>query len=168
MESVTAFWKQPSRAYRNFQVVFTFLSLNFIIPAFSYAIAPQIVAEQFHQINNLMGGVPYTFPEEMSRMWRYLGAANVMTLGLMCFMLQINLRKFKAILIPLSFLKGYNALLFLLGFLASPQYRVFLAIAILDFVTTGAFIFFAGKAIRETDLLPDNVLIPRPGLRSNI
>ncbi|HAZ11536.1 MAG: hypothetical protein A2X86_18605 [Bdellovibrionales bacterium GWA2_49_15] len=168
MKTISAFWRQPSSAYRNFQLVFTLLSLNFIIPAFSYALAPQIVAGQFHQINQLMGGTPYTFPEEMSRMWRYLGAANVMTLGLMCFMLQLNLRKFKTILIPLCFLKGYNALLFLLGFFATPEYRVFLAIALLDFITTAAFIYFAGKAIRETDALPDSILIPPPGLRSSL
>ncbi|MEK6625816.1 MAG: hypothetical protein AABY86_12645 [Bdellovibrionota bacterium] len=168
MERVAAFWKQPSSAYRNFQLVFTFLSLNFIIPALSYAIAPQIAAEQFHKINSLLGGVPYTFPEEMSRMWRYLGAANVMTLGLMCFMLQINLRKFKSILIPLCFLKGYNALLFLIGFLTAPEYRAFLGIALFDFLTTGAFIFFAGKAIKEIEPLPDNILVPRPGLQPSV
>ncbi len=164
MDALIAFWRQPSSTYRNFQLVFTILTLNFVIPAFSYAIAPHIVAEQFNSINNLLGGQQYTFPEEMSRLWRYLGAANVMTLGLMCFMLQINLRKFKVILFPLVFLKGYNALLFLLGFFAAPEYRSLLAVALFDFLTTAAFIFFAGRAIKEIETISDQVLVPKPGI----
>src|SRR5687767_491616 len=107
-----AFWRQPCRAYRNFQIAFTILTLNFAIPAVSYALTPDTAMKQWVEINDVLGGAPYLFPEAESRVWRYLGAANVMTLGLMCFLLQWNLRRYRPVLLPLAFLKGYNATLF--------------------------------------------------------
>jgi len=156
------FWRQPSPAYRNFQMVFTILTLNFVLPALSYVVAPAIVGEQFSQVNALLGGDPYLFPEAESRLWRYLGAANVMSLGLMCFLLQLNLRRFQAVLWPLVFLKGYNAFLFLGGFVGTPQYPGFLAVAVLDLATAGLFLLFGLSALRQIRGVSDEDLVPRP------
>ena len=38
-------------AYRNFQIVFTVLTLNFVIPALSYTFAPREAMEQFLAVN---------------------------------------------------------------------------------------------------------------------
>ncbi len=156
------FWQQPSRTYRNFQIAFTLLTLNFVLPAISYASTPQVVGGQLRSLNRMLGGEPYTAPESQSRLWRYLGAANVMTLGVMCLLLQLNLRRFGVVLLPLAFLKGYNALLFLLGYVASPHWPVLLAIGLLDVATTAAFLFFAGRAIRDIGARADEDLVPRP------
>jgi hypothetical protein len=158
--SVSAFWNQPAPAWRNFHLVFTVLSLNFLIPAAIYTVAPQVAIDQFLQINDLLGGDAYTFPEAQSRVWRYLGAANVMTLGLMCALLQYDLRRFFPVLVPLTFMKAYAAACWLIGWLDDPGARFFLAAAVLDFVTSGAFVFFATRARRA--LLAGAAVVPRP------
>lgn len=162
MSWLRRFLAQPSRPYRDFQIAFTLLTLNFVVPAASYAVAPDQAVGQIRAANRILGGDAYDAPESRSRVWRYLGAANVMTLGLMCLLLQLNLRRFILVLVPLAFLKGYNALLFLLGFAASPGLPVLLAIAILDFATTFAFLFFARRAWRDIRQRSDATLVPRP------
>ena len=102
MSALTAFFTQPARRYRDHQLAFLLLALNFLIPAFGYSFLPEQAVASFLRINELLGGAPYTFPEAESRVWRYLGAANVMTLGVMCTMLLVNLRRFFALLWPLS------------------------------------------------------------------
>lgn len=162
MESLKRFWNQPARAYRDFQIVFTLLTLNFVIPAVSYALMPDVAMSQLAKINEILGGAASSFPEAQSRIWRYLGAANVMTLGLMCFLMQWNLRRYRAILLPLIFLKAYNSTLFLFGYFATPQYRALLAIAIFDYVTSWAFWFFSRRAYNQIKPLPNDALVPKP------
>ncbi len=162
MGGLRRFLCQPHKRYRAFQVVFTALSLNFIIPAFVYTVAPQAAMDQFLQLNALLGGAEYTFPEAASRVWRYLAAANVMTLGLMCLLLQIDLRRLYAVLIPLAFMKGYAATCWLVGWVLSPQYRVFLAAAVLDYFTTFAFLWFAKRARQEVLSAKQGELVPAP------
>lgn len=151
------FWNQPNRDYRNFQVVFTVLTLNFAIPTFSYIFAPQVAHQQFVELNAMLGGAPYTFPEDQSSFWRYLGAANVATLAFMCFLLQWNLRRYYAVLVPLTFMKALAATLWLAGFLQHPEWPAFLAAAVLDYVTSAAFVVFASRARKALDRLPDVV-----------
>ena len=158
---VLAFWRQPCRRYRDFQIAYTLLTLNFVLPAISYAVAPETAMEQLTWLNALLGGAPYTFPEAASRVWRYLGAANVMTLGLMCALLQLDLKRFYPVLVPLTFLKAYNATLFLFGFFAAPQYKVLLAVALFDYLTSAAFVFFARRARGEIEGF-SGALVPRP------
>jgi hypothetical protein len=156
------FFKQPSAAYRNFQIVFSILTLNFVVPALSYTFAPEAAVDSFVRLNEWLGGAAFTFPEAGSRLWRYLGAANVMTLGLMCFLLQLNVRRFFPVLLPLTFMKTYAALAWLGGFFADTGARVFLAAAILDLVTSVCFVFFAARARRDIANRADDVLVPRP------
>ncbi|MBI3178426.1 MAG: hypothetical protein HYZ27_02120 [Deltaproteobacteria bacterium] len=162
MSFLRAFFTQPSRPYRNFQIAFTVLTLNFVLPALTYTFAPEHAVAQVVEINTVLGGAPYPFDELSTRLWRYLGAANVMTLGFMCFLLQLNLRRFYSVLMPLSFMKGYAAAMWLAGFVASPELRVFGAAFVLDAVTCTAFVFFAGRARRDIEARPDMTLVPQP------
>ena len=162
MNVLQRFWRQPSAKYRNFQLAFLFLTLNFCIPAATYVVAPEVAQENMLRANELLGGVAYTFPEAGSRVWRYLGAANVMTLGLMCLLLQVNLRYFRPTLLPLCFLKGYNATLFLAGFLANTGFRGFLVVALYDYLNTWMFWYFARGAHRDIRDRPDAELVPAP------
>lgn len=134
--------------YRQFQVVFTILTLNFAIPTLSYIFAPQVAHDQFVLLNAMLGGAQYTFPEYGSAFWRYLGAANVATLAFMCALLQWDLRRFFPVLVPLTFMKALAATLWLAGFLQNPEWPAFLAAALLDYVTSAAFVFFATRAHR--------------------
>lgn len=157
------FISQPTRRYRNFQVIFTILTLNFAIPTMSYIFAPDVALAQFVQLNEMLGGSPYLVDETASHLWRYLGAANVATLAFCCLLLQINVRKFYAVLYPLSFMKFLAATLWFAGFIAAPEFRVFLAAAILDYVTTAAFVFFTLRAKAELDAQPESAPVPQLG-----
>ncbi|MBI2378325.1 MAG: hypothetical protein HYV07_30275 [Deltaproteobacteria bacterium] len=164
MTSVRAFLGQRCREYRDFQIAFTLLTANFFFPAISYAIAPEIASEQVSRINEILGGGPYGDPgaEVSVRFWRFLGAANVMTLALMCFLMQLDLRKYFVVLLPLTFLKAYNAGLFFLGWVFVPEHRAFLAISVFDFLSALAFVLFSRRAKRAIADLPDSELIPKP------
>jgi hypothetical protein len=163
MTALAAFWRQPCRRYRDFQLVFTVLTLNFVVPALVYTFAPRAAVEQFMTVNRLLGGDAYDFPEAASRLWRYLGAANVMTLGLMCLLLQLDLRRFYSVLVPLTFMKAYAAACWLSGWVQAPGYRLFLAAAVLDTLTSAAFIYFARSAYREITRAGAPRPIPSPG-----
>lgn len=162
MGTLAAFFHQPCRRYRNFQLVFTLLTLNFVIPALVYTFQPQQAMDQFLQLNALLGGAAYEFPEAASRVWRYLAAANVMTLGLSCLLLQLDLRRFYPVLLPLTFMKAYAAICWLVGWMLAPGYRFFLAAAVLDLVTSFAFVWFASRARREIEEVDPAALVPRP------
>lgn len=162
MTWLTLFWGQSCRPYRNFQVMFLILTLNFAIPSLVYVFAPQAAIDQWRAVNAALGGAPYPFPEAQSRIWRYLGSSNVMTLALMCFLLQVNLRRYRPILGTLIFLKMGTATLMLAGFLAAPQFPGLLAVAVLDYVTSAAFAYFAGGAHRAIAEVPDEDLVPAP------
>ncbi|RME88357.1 MAG: hypothetical protein D6767_10345 [Candidatus Hydrogenedentota bacterium] len=149
MSWIQFYFHTNSKAYRHFQIIYTILTLNFFIPAISYSFFPEVALKQFSQISVLLGAGPFDYSHELaSRIWRYLGSANVMTLGFMCLLLQLNLKKFYPILIPLVFLKAYNATLFLLDFFSSAHVA-FLAVALFDYLTSWAFIFFAKRAYKE-------------------
>ncbi len=160
--SPAAFWRQPCRRYRNFQIAFAILTLNFALPALSYTFSPQAAMDQFLQINRLLGGSTYAFPEAASHVWRYLAAANVMTPGFMCFLLQLDLRRHHAVLVPLVFMKAYAAACWWVGWLQNPGWRFFLAAAVLDSVTCAAFLHFARGAHAAIATVPDGQLVPRP------
>lgn len=162
LEHVRRFWRQPNRRYRDFQIVFSLLTLNFVVPAVTYSLAPQVAMDQFLAVNDLLGGDPYVFPETGSRVWRYLGAANVMTLGLMCLLLQLNLVRFFPVLVPLTFMKLYAATHWLGGWFADPGAMFFLAAAVLDYATSTAFVFFAVRARRALRDPGDEELVPPP------
>ncbi len=156
------FLNQPSRSYRNFQIVFTVLTLNFAIPTISYIFFPEIAHEQFMQLNEWLGGSTYPIDEAQSHFWRYLGAANVATLAFMCFLLQWNLRVFLPVVIPLTFMKMLAATLWAVGWAQNPEWHAFLAAAVLDYVTSAAFIYFALRAHDDIRGREDSELVPAP------
>jgi hypothetical protein len=159
---IQGFLFQRSPAYRNFQIVFTLLTLNFFIPSLSYLFAPGTAMAQFSHMNQVLGGPPYLQPETQSHFWRYLGIANVLTLAFACALLQWNLRRFYAALWPLTFLKSTAATLWLAGFLSNDGVPVFLGASILDYATSAAFVYFATRARREIEGVADEHLVPRP------
>ena len=164
MKFLVRFFRQPTKKYRNFQLVFTILTLNFAIPTLAYIFAPHLAVEQFLAINDALGGAAYEYAEAelTSRLWRYLGAANVATLALMCLLLQLNLRRYFAVLLPLTFMKSLAATLWLAGFVAHPEYPVFLAAALLDYGSSAAFVYFATGAKRAIGDTDEEKLVPRP------
>ncbi|MFA6032538.1 MAG: hypothetical protein WC889_06535 [Myxococcota bacterium] len=165
MDCIKAFWTQPSWKYRNSQIAFFILALQFIIPAFSYTFTPHVAIDQFLQVNKILGGITYAeqAAENASFVWCYLGAANVMTLGFMCALLFFNLRKFYIVVVPLTFMKAYVATMWLVGWTMHTGYMFFLSAAILDYVTSAAFLYFSISAHNDIKDRPDSELVPVPG-----
>lgn len=163
MRVLKAFLAQPCHRYLAFQLVFAGLAANFILPALSYAFAPDQALEQYLMLNSALGSVPYLHDERTSMLWRILAAANVMTLGAMCLMLMADLRRFFAVLYPLTFMKSCAAAGWWLAFAMEPGTRVFAAAALLDTVTSAAFVFFATRAHCAMADVADADLVPRPG-----
>lgn len=131
---------------RAFHVVYTALALNFILPVIVYIFDPAQAVSSFAQIGDVFGGVPYPHSED-SMLWRVLGIANVATLGFCCVLLQVNLRKYFVVLIPLCFLKSMASLGFLIAFFFEPH-PAYLAAFLFDALTVGAMWFFATRAHR--------------------
>lgn len=134
-------------AYRRFQIVYAILTLNFVLPAISYVVAPEMAVETLDRVNRALGGGPWPFAET-GEVWHMLAVGNVMTLGFMCALLLVDLRRFYPVLPALAFLKGFSATYSLFIGLRTGT-PAFLAIAALDGATTFAMVFFASRARRS-------------------
>jgi len=156
-----SFWRQTSSAYRNFQIVFTYLTLNFLFPGLLYAFAPVLCLDTFVWIDQFLGGKGELFPPGDNPLWRFLGVGNVLTLSLMCFMLQLNLKRFYPVLIPLTVMKLIVAISWASVYVLHLEHPFFGVASLLDFVTGTVFVIFTTKAYRDLDHHPEELLVPR-------
>lgn len=147
MSAILASWRAAPPAVRQFQAVFTFLTLNFLIPSVGYALAPEQAIDAFRGMGALLGAADYPVSEH-SLVWRTLGATNVATLGVMCLLLQLDLRRFYPVLWPLVFMKGSTALLFLGQYCFALAYPGFLAVFFWDALAVVLMVGFAPRARR--------------------
>ncbi len=148
MSWLARFFRQPNRRYRNFQIVYTILTLNFLIPSITYLTDPGGTYQRFVEIGRILGETSYPSPED-SYFWRFLGVSNVFTLGIMCLLLQLDLRRYYPILPALVVLKAGTALQFLGNFAFGLHHKAFLAVGLFDSITCVAFIYFARSAYRS-------------------
>lgn len=129
------------------RVLFAFLALQFIAPALSYLLTPDVAVATLDQVNRLLGGGAYVATESRGHVWHMLAVGNVMTLGFMCALLAVDLKRFYPALPALAFLKGFSATTSLvLGLSGYP--RFFVAVFVLDGSTTVAMIVFGVRAHR--------------------
>lgn len=149
-------------AYRQFRIVYAILALNFIIPAISYIAAPEMTVATLDQVNRALGGGPYPFVES-GQVWHMLAVGNVMTLGFMCTMLFLDLRRFYPALPALVFLKAFSAVYSaVIGTrLHSPAFH---AIAVLDGTTSLAMVFFAVRAHQALVIEETLAAVARAGI----
>jgi hypothetical protein len=134
------------RAYRTFRIVYAIITLNFVLPAISYIVAPETAIGTLERVNRALGGGPYPFVESGS-LWHMLAVGNVMTLGFMCALLFVDLRRFYPVLPALAFLKAFSAA-YATWIGLSQACPAFLGIGALDGSTTVAMVFFAVRARR--------------------
>jgi len=130
-----------------FHVVYTILALNFILPVLGYIFAPEASVASFASIGEVFGVDSYPHTED-SMFWRVLGIANVATLGFCCVLLQVDLRRWYPVLVPLIFLKSMASLGFLAAFVFAEPHPSYLAACLFDAATVAAFWFFATRARR--------------------
>lgn len=131
---------------RTFQIVYALLTLNFVAPAISYLVAPELALDTLDRVNRMLRGGPYPFVES-GQVWHMLAVGNVMTLGAMCALLLADLRRFYPVLPALAFLKAFSAL-YSAWIGATLHVPAFLGVALLDGSTTVAMVFFAVRAHR--------------------
>lgn len=83
--------RRALRTLRTFQLVYLAIALNFIIPAISYIVAPHLAVQTMDDVNRLLGGGAW--PVEHSQVWHMLAVGNVMTLGMMCLMIMLDVER---------------------------------------------------------------------------
>lgn len=149
-------------AYRQFRIVYAVLALNFIIPALSYIAAPEMTVQTLDPVNRALGGGAYPFVES-GQVWHMLAVGNVMTLGFMCTLLFVDLRRFYPALPALAFLKAFSAVYsaFIGTRLHAPAFH---AIAVLDGTTTLAMLFFAVRAHQALTIEETLAAVARAGI----
>ena len=131
---------------RTFRIVYAVLTLNFVLPAISYIVAPAAALASMNRINAALGGAPDAFADA-GHVWHMLAVGNVMTLGFLCGLLWFDLRRFYPALPALAFLKGFSAL-YSLAIAAAHGLPAFYAVFVLDGTTTVAMVYFATRAHR--------------------
>lgn len=135
-------------AVKQFKIVYTFLAIQFILPAISYMVSPATTIATLDKANQLLGGAPYVYTEATGSIWHMLAVGNVMTLGFMCAIMAWDLERFYGMLPGLAFLKAFSAL-YALGLGFAVHVPMFFGVFVLDGVTTLAIVFFARRAHRE-------------------
>jgi len=150
MDTFSRFWRQPNKAYRDFQIVYTALALNFLFPSLVYALNPVGAIRRFERIGILLGGGEYGLAAgEAGYVWRLLAAGNVLSLAFKCALLQFDLKRFYPVLVPLVFMKCLAALAFLIVFLFAYRYPAFLVVALYDGLSIFLMLYFAIRARRS-------------------
>ncbi len=162
MHGIARFFNQENKAYRNMYIVMTLLGIHFIIPSLNYAFAPDLAIGQLISMGDIFG---QTLPfSEDSIVWRILAAGNVFSLGFMCFMLAVNVKRFFPVLIPLCVLKAFASLGFLLAFITGSggvHYVMFLGVFIWDGLNVFFFIYFCTRARNSLLLAGASEPVPR-------
>jgi hypothetical protein len=134
--------------YKAFRVVYTLLTLNFILPAIYYCFDPQGAATAYYELASFVGseaGQPWA---ENSRFWLILAIGNVATLGFICFLMLRDLRANFNMLVPLCFLKSCSILGFFVAWV-THGHPAFLIGVLFDLLTLFCMVFFARGAHRE-------------------
>lgn len=154
------FWTQPCRAFRNAQLLHLGLAVAFVGSGFGYCFLPESCAEFFGWMDRMLGGATAPTPEPQNRIWTSLAGANVATLSLMSFAMLADLRKNRAMHLPLLFMKSWSAALFLYWFLFHTDRPSLLVAFVSDAATAVVIHLVAGAALRELDTRPEAPRVP--------
>lgn len=135
--------QERSAAHSTFRVVYALLTLFYGGLGVSYLVDPDRAVRAFSRGNQVLGGIALTVPDAPP--WRYATAVGMTTLGLMCLLLLIDLRRNYPILIPAAFFKVYNAVLWF-AYFARSRFPVFLAAGLLDLLLVALMVTVARRA----------------------
>jgi hypothetical protein len=80
--------------------------------------------------NQRLGGVPIVVVDVVA--WRYTAAVGMMTLGVMCLLILVDLRRNSSMLVPLVFFKGFDIVLLVRYSMLHPHMPACLQFAALD------------------------------------
>src|SRR4051812_35985633 len=97
------------RDVRIMQLIFAVLAIQFFLPSMGYLFAPEVALGQAETIGRLLGGGAYPLAGERGHIFRVLAAGNVFTLGFLCLLMLVNLRRYHVLIPVFVVLKGYSA-----------------------------------------------------------
>jgi hypothetical protein len=133
------------QSYRVFQLTYAALAAQFLFPAISYAVRPDLAVAMMDQLNRALGGGAW--PVESGEVWHMLAVSNVLTLAFLCALILSDLRRYFPVVPALMFLKGASATVSL-AFAITKGLPAFYAVFVLDGVTT---VVMGATAIRAHD-----------------
>ncbi len=131
-----------------FQVVFTYLSAQFVVGGLTYLVAPEAAHRGLEDLARRLGAADeVALVVHESLVWRTLAGTNVLTLGAMCLLLQLDVKRFFPVLYPLVFMKGATAIAFLVTGVRLDL-RVLVAAGLYDAFNVLLMLIFAPAARR--------------------
>lgn len=130
------------------QIIFGLLAIQFFIPSFGYLFAPDLALSQAEMIGRILGGGAYPLmAAEKGYIFRVLAAGNVFTLGFLCLLMALDLRRNQPLIPVFVVLKGYSALAYLYVYAAKLSYPLFLAVFFWDGLAVFLVLFFGRRAL---------------------
>jgi hypothetical protein len=132
-----------------FTVTYAALTVFYGGLGFSYLFDSARSVKHFSQLDELLGGAK--IPNVDVAPWRYATVMGMLTLGLMCLMLLIDLRRNYPLLVPAVFFKAVNAVLWFVYWRQSDL-PVFLFAGLVDVGLVVLMIVVARRAYARLDV----------------
>lgn len=136
------------RPVRVMQVIFGLLAVQFILPSLSYLFTPALALGQAEALGRLLGGGAYPLATEGGPLFRVLAAGNVFTLGVLCLLMLLDMRRYHPLIPVFVVLKGFSALGYLYVYLHELRYPLFLAAFFWDGLALFLVVFFGRRAFQ--------------------
>jgi uncharacterized protein (DUF362 family) len=142
-----------TRQEKQLKIVMVLSAITYFVAGFAFAIIPNQILEVFNLISRTFTpGLKETPPSE-EKFWLALAFSMMMTITVLCYIAQHNIRKNQGYIIPLLISKSVSSLSSLCFFIFSAKYLAYLGIFVVDgsiFWITLFFYIRANKAFFET------------------
>jgi hypothetical protein len=132
---------------RVFVVGFATLTAFFSGLGLYYLANPSGAIRALSTTNQRLGGIPIVVVDVPA--WRYTAAVGMITLGVMCLLVLVDLRRNSTMLIPACFFKGFDIVLLVRYSVLHPRVPACLEFAFMDLVLVAAMIGLAVPARRR-------------------
>jgi hypothetical protein len=130
------------------QVVFALLAVQFFLPSCSYLFAPELALHNVDTIGRLLGGGAYPVAAEQGYIFRVLAAGNVFTLGFLCLLMLLDIRRYPTLVPVFAVLKGYSAIGYLYVFFVKLRNPLFVGVFFWDGLALFLVVFLGRRAFR--------------------
>lgn len=158
---------QVTKEEKHLKVLMIISSITYLVVGFAFAIMPERILKIFNILSRIMMPGLEETPVSVEKFWLSLTFSMMMTIAVLCYIAQHNVRKNKGYIIPLLISKSASALSSLYFFLFSAKYFAYLGIFIVDgsiFWITLFFYIRANKAffkaqtfyLRKKPIIPTN------------
>jgi uncharacterized protein (DUF362 family) len=137
-----------TREERQLKVLMVMSAITYLVVGFVFLIFPEIILKVFNLISKKVTPSLPEIPISIGKFWVCLSFSMMMTITVLCFIAQHNVRKNKGYIIPLLISKAASALSGLFVFTFSARYLANLGIALVDGSIFWITLFFYIRANR--------------------